>query len=79
MLFFFSKKNNTHQYNTDQICIICFFMSIPYPYKKELGEGSYGVTYLIDYNGQEAVLKWPHNRNTLFRKEVLYTVFHISY
>lgn len=71
-MLFLEKIGNTHQYNTKDFCIIRFKMNIPYPIKKELGEGASATTYLIDYNGQEAVLKWPHSRSTLFGKEVLY-------
>lgn len=46
-------------------------MDVPFPVKEKLGEGAFGETYLIDYYGKEAVLKWPKQNNKESQVEVL--------
>lgn len=40
--------------------------------KKVLGAGGCGKTFLIDYNGQNAVLKLPHQDREDLKKEVFF-------
>lgn len=45
-------------------------MNLPYKVKQNLGKGANGITFLIDYHGEDAVLKWPLTRHVHFTEEV---------